>query len=601
LYQGLSVGRRWLALVLILFCFPLFVGLRSLDLETDEAIYSFAVDKILEDGEWLQPKSSPSETAVFLEKPPLKFWIVAAPIRLGLLPHDEFGLRFWDALFGAVAFAYVFAIGVRMAGPVCGGVAALALFVHWPLLLDHGLRTNNMEGALFLSYCGGVYHFLAWGSLSDSNRRRHALAASLYFVLGFLTKFVAAIFLPLVLAISTMVCAPVRRRFWDDRAYWGRAAMLALLLIAPWFLYAQALFGSLLWHTMLAEHVYARFTTGLNQAHLHPWFFYFTTLWDVAKDANLQWFVPAGLVTLAVQSVRRRSFEGTTVLLWAVIPLLMISLGSSKLYHYAYPFLPPVALAVGYLFALVMMLAPVVIRRLLAGAEGAITRVAPAWSRIASRPRVGGLLTAFIWLAAGIAVWTLLFEQARIEVGTTVLFKSSGILRPILAIAVAAALAGRSGRVAALVVALALAWCLPIHAYKDVLGRLTEERHPLRDASLCIQRVEGQAGQSGGRGLYVDTDSSMWHPIYYYFRRIQPWTRQEQPSPDLLDRMLHDPAFLRPSLVQELRYRDYLSGPDGVRFRRDGTPPIIGLYEYALLLPGPYRACSPEASLRASR
>ena len=96
----MSVSRPWLALVLVLFCLPLFIGLRSLDLETDEAIYSFAVDRILEIGDWLQPKSSPSETAVFLEKPPLKFWIVAAPIRAGLLPHDEFGLRFWDALFG---------------------------------------------------------------------------------------------------------------------------------------------------------------------------------------------------------------------------------------------------------------------------------------------------------------------------------------------------------------------------------------------------------------------------------------------------------------------------------------------------------------------
>ena len=75
------MSRPWLALVLVLFCLPLFLGLRSLDLETDEAIYSFAVDRILEVGEWLQPKSSPSETAVFLEKPPLKFWVVAAPDR----------------------------------------------------------------------------------------------------------------------------------------------------------------------------------------------------------------------------------------------------------------------------------------------------------------------------------------------------------------------------------------------------------------------------------------------------------------------------------------------------------------------------------------
>ncbi|MDR1989321.1 MAG: hypothetical protein LBQ09_03725, partial [Acidobacteriaceae bacterium] len=60
------MSRLWLALVLVLFCLPLFFGLRNLDLETDEAIYSFAVDDILADGQWLQPKSSPSDTDVFL-------------------------------------------------------------------------------------------------------------------------------------------------------------------------------------------------------------------------------------------------------------------------------------------------------------------------------------------------------------------------------------------------------------------------------------------------------------------------------------------------------------------------------------------------------
>ena len=139
-----------------LFCLPLLrrSGPKP-DLETDEAIYSFAVDRILEIGDWLEPKSSPSETDVFLEKPPLKFWMVAAPIKAGLLPHDEFGLRFSTPLFGGAAFVYVFAIGALLAGPVCGAVAVLLLFIHDPLLFAHGLRTNNMEASLVLSYCRG--------------------------------------------------------------------------------------------------------------------------------------------------------------------------------------------------------------------------------------------------------------------------------------------------------------------------------------------------------------------------------------------------------------------------------------------------------------
>ena len=113
-------------------------------------------------GDWLAPKGSPHEDEIFVEKPPLKFWIVAAPIRLGLLPHDEFGLRFWDAFFGAIAFLYVFAIGLMLAGPVCGLLAVLILFSHDSLLFDHGIRGNNMEAALLLCYCGGMYHFLRW-------------------------------------------------------------------------------------------------------------------------------------------------------------------------------------------------------------------------------------------------------------------------------------------------------------------------------------------------------------------------------------------------------------------------------------------------------
>jgi len=110
----MSLSRPWLALVLALFCLPLFIGLGREDVRDDEAIYSFAVERVLETGDWLEPKSIPNETWAFLEKPPLKFWIVAAPIRFGLLPHNEFGFRFWDALFGALSFIYVFLIGSRL-------------------------------------------------------------------------------------------------------------------------------------------------------------------------------------------------------------------------------------------------------------------------------------------------------------------------------------------------------------------------------------------------------------------------------------------------------------------------------------------------------
>ena len=206
-------GGPWvgMALVVVLFCVPLFVGLDRTDVENDEAGYSFGVEKMLETGDWLTPRGIYLGAPPFFEKPPLKFWIVALPIRLGLLPASPFGLRFWDALMGSVALLYVFAIGRRLAGPVCGVVAVLLLFTHAPLILTHGLRTNNMEAPLLLQYAGTVYHYLAWRSAGPRSRG-HLMAIALYFVLGFMTKFVAALFAPLVLVIAVVLNPDDRRR-----------------------------------------------------------------------------------------------------------------------------------------------------------------------------------------------------------------------------------------------------------------------------------------------------------------------------------------------------------------------------------------------------
>ncbi|MEQ1910420.1 MAG: glycosyltransferase family 39 protein, partial [Vicinamibacterales bacterium] len=357
--QGLKLSRLWLAVVLVAFCLPLFVGLGNDDLETDEAGYSYAVDRILETGDWLVPKLSPTENEPFLEKPPLKIWIVALPIRLGLLPHNEFGLRFWDAVLGSASFVYVFALGSLLAGPVCGVVAVLSLFVYWPLVFAHGLRTNNMEAALVLCYAGGTFHFLRWAALDEPSRRaRHLVALALLFSLGFMTKFVAALFLPFTLAIAAVLSPRCRRLLVKDWKLWSGATMLVAVLCAPWFVAMHVRFGRGFWQTIFGQHVLQRLTGTLVAEHLQPWHYYITEMVREFGNGGVIWFVYLGLATLLVQSMRRRWLDGFVVLLWAVIPLVIISAGTSKLYHYVFPFLPPIALAAGYVVALVMQLAP---------------------------------------------------------------------------------------------------------------------------------------------------------------------------------------------------------------------------------------------------
>jgi 4-amino-4-deoxy-L-arabinose transferase-like glycosyltransferase len=217
-----------LIVVLCWFCGPLFIGLGEWDLQSDEAIYSHAIDRMLETGDWLTPRTIRFDEP-FLEKPPLKLWIVAGAIRAGLLPQDEYGFRFFDALFGAGAFVYVFWLGRWLAGSICGIVAVLVLFTLDALLFDHGLRSNNMDAALVLAYCGGVFHFARW--VDNRGRHRHSLhaaAAALYFVLGFMTKYVAVLFLPLVCVLS--VCWPREVRI-RTRSQWRDWIIPALLAV----------------------------------------------------------------------------------------------------------------------------------------------------------------------------------------------------------------------------------------------------------------------------------------------------------------------------------------------------------------------------------
>jgi hypothetical protein len=194
-----------------------------------------------------------------------------------------------------------------------------------------------------------------------------------------------------------------------------------------------------------------------------------------------------------------------------------------------------------------------------------------------------------------LAAWAVVAGPARVRIGDVTLFKSSGVLRPLVVIMVAALVARRSAPAAPLAVALALAAAAPAGAYQHTIRRLSIEQHPLRDVTDCIAGVERDRPDGTVPGMFVDSSDSMWHPITFYFRRIEPWTRQEAASAEHLAARLA-PPMMQPSLVRDTRYREYLDGPERSRFGVV-TPPMIPLYEYALLLPGPFRACSPESRL----
>ena len=575
-----------LFLVAVLYCIPLAANLGGLEMENDEAGYSYQVDRMLETGDWMTPRAVPTDVD-FVEKPPLMFWLIAGGMKAGLLPHTDIGMRALSVAFGSLAFIYVYLIGCRLQGPVTGVAAGLVLFTFNPLIYDHGLRTNNMEGPLFLSYCAGMFHFMHWMDAdARAKRRLHASMAIAAFVLGFMTKFVAAIFLPTVWVLA-MLARPDRlvlvRTRWKD---WLGPAAVAAVFVLPWFAFQTWRLGTRFWQILIGQHVYDRFTTGLDPTHLQPWSFYFTRVWGELASSGSLWIVLIGLGFLVFRAAAERDWRARLLLIWAVVPVVLMSMGSSKLIHYAYPFIPPLALGAGWIAG-----AAIAWLYLKAGCAEPLLR------------RVAGVIGA---IALAVAAWTLVAGPLAITIGQVSILRNASVVRPLVLALVLFWLSGRfraslGFAVAAMIVLLPL----PLLAYERTADRARENNHPLRAIRDCVN-TENVARGTLYRGVYVGSGPIPIHSYFFYLRQLGPFLFREDGLADDVGVRLFVPA--QHSLVI-LSEQDYATWADRLRSgavpgRVGGVPPpaVRTVLNYLVVMPGDYQVCvTPAISAGAGR
>ena len=166
--------------------------------------------------------------------------------------------------------------------------------------------------------------------------------------LGFMTKFVAALFLPMILGLTALVVTEHRRALARGWRTWALAAVTAIVLIAPWFVFASIRFGPVFWQTILL----ACTSTSGSPRSLDP-----GTCPPLAllsePDVRILGIRCAGADDGRVRD--RDRMDGAALapsvlvlVIWLVLPLAAISAVTSKLYHYAFPFLPALALMGAY-------------------------------------------------------------------------------------------------------------------------------------------------------------------------------------------------------------------------------------------------------------
>jgi hypothetical protein len=283
-----------------------------------------------------------------------------------------------------------------------------------------------------------------------------------------------------------------------------------------------------------------------------------------------------------------------------------MSIGTSKLGHYAYPFWPPLGLGAGLAFSWVLSslerrVEPAILARL---AQWTPKRAA-AWS--VSRSRMRSLLLALAGLMLTIALWTLLVAPVHLAIGDVTLFTNSSFLRPAFAATVLFWLAGQARSLLRFAAAFGLMFLLPLTTYLDKVHRIGKVDHPIRAARDCISAVEG-TGAPVGHGVY-NAAADLHHAYYFYLGRIGPWVVAPQFSLDDTLARLTVPGQQTPVIIQRPDYETLaatvpplpVTAPDAPPPPADEHTPLrttltTGAVTFddnvAMLLPGPFQPCA---------
>jgi 4-amino-4-deoxy-L-arabinose transferase-like glycosyltransferase len=325
----------WAAAILVVAAIALaFQGSRGI-WEPDEGFYSNAALRMAHDSDFLVPKVNDE---VFLDKPPLQYWGMAAGTRL--LGENEWGLRLANVLWFTLAAVSAGAISGRMWGRSHRAFGTLAYGVMLAPFVASNVLTPDTPLAFFVAFL--IYAY--WRSVCGSSVQRTLaweVVAGFATGLAALTKGPAA----LVFAVPVLLHAVIVR----GRRVALRVALLVLsiagLLAALWYVpvmlgipgAAAYLWDNQVWGRLVTDH-YERNAdwTGALAVYL-PMMIVGTMPW------TLRFWRFAAEMARRTRALEPWTSSEILLALLVAAPLAVFTIARSRLPLYVLPVLPAVA------------------------------------------------------------------------------------------------------------------------------------------------------------------------------------------------------------------------------------------------------------------
>ena len=302
----------------------------------DEPRYAQIAKEMLQGEGWIIPHLN---SEVYLDKPPLFFWLMAATATV-IGGMTEFAARFPAALFAVLTLPLLFFLGKRLFSEKGGFFAALILATNVEFLW---LARRACIDTTLTFFTTVAITCLYIGFYQQQGRWFLYLLAYLAMALGVLTKLQIGVIMP-VLVVGGYFLVRRELGFFKDPSHIPGIALFAAL-IGGWLALAYLAGGQEYLWGLLYQKTASTFLDTVS--HDRPLYYYLMNF----PGNFVPWiiFLPSALIYGLSAEGRKKEF--IFVLFWFAIIFVFFSVAKAKRELYLLPLYPAAALMVGNLLA----------------------------------------------------------------------------------------------------------------------------------------------------------------------------------------------------------------------------------------------------------